>query len=132
MKALSVLGCERIDHGYHVMDDLAIAYRLADVGIHFTTCPTVASRQGWWRRDGHVLRQMWEQGLWLSINSDDPAVVRTTLSREYALAARAMELSRTQMMVLADRAIDAAWMSSKSKEALHSRFRKEFNRLPTE
>src|SRR4030095_15061301 len=34
-----LLGCERIDHGYHVIEDARITQRCADQGVVFSCCP---------------------------------------------------------------------------------------------
>jgi adenosine deaminase len=130
VRALTVLKCERIDHGYQVGMDPALAYRLAENGVHFTTCPTVAGRQGWARDDGHILKRMRDRGLWISINADDPAIIGTTLSREYAIAAKAMGVTRAEMIALGLRAIDATWQSAAEKDELRRRFTVELATLP--
>jgi len=129
VRCLSRLKCERIDHGYHLTDDPSSLYRLAENGVHFTVCPTVCNRQGWSRPEGHVLKRMHEAGLWLSVNTDDPVIVRTSLSREYALAADAMDLSVGDMADLALRAIDATWLDDSEKAALRQRFEQETSAL---
>src|SRR5205807_3908573 len=40
---LDVLGCERIDHGYHILGDDEVVKRAADEGITFTVCPTATA-----------------------------------------------------------------------------------------
>ena len=40
---LDVLGCERIDHGYHILGDDALVERCRDEGITFTVCPTATA-----------------------------------------------------------------------------------------
>ena len=37
--ALDELGCERIDHGFALLDDADLTRRLADAGIPLTVCP---------------------------------------------------------------------------------------------
>ena len=37
---LDLLGCERIDHGYHILEDEAVVERCREDRIHFTCCPT--------------------------------------------------------------------------------------------
>lgn len=128
--ALITLGCERIDHGYRMVTDNAIMYRLAESDVHFATCPTVASRQGWAKPDGHVLKQMHDTGIWLSVNSDDPAIIGTNLNREYALAAKFMDVGRAEMIEIARRTIDAAWMTGEDKARLRKRFDDEIAKIP--
>ena len=127
VKALTALNCERIDHGYQVVTNPSIAYRLAEANVHFTTCPTVAGRQGWARPEGHVLKLMRDAGLWISINADDPAIIKTSLSREYEIAAKAMNVSRYDMAELSVRTIDASWLSMSEKQTLTKRFKAELN-----
>lgn len=122
IKALGLLGCERIDHGYRAATEPAIAYRLADNGVHFTACPTVSSRQGWGAGERHILQDMHELGMWISLNSDDPAVIKTTLSRECALAEKFMKVDRQTILGINRRSIDATWLSSSEKVALRTRF----------
>jgi adenosine deaminase len=40
LTCLDTLGCERIDHGYHILEDPAVVARCRDQGIYFTCCPT--------------------------------------------------------------------------------------------
>lgn len=122
IKALTLLGCERIDHGYRAVTEPGTAYRLADNGVHFTVCPTVASRQGWAKPEGHVLKQMRDYGLWMSINSDDPEIIASNLNREYALAAKFMGVDRATMVDISTAAIEAAWLTAEEKAALRTSF----------
>ena len=123
--ALTRLEGERIDHGYRAAEDASLAYRLAENHVHFAVCPTVSSRQGWLRPTGHIIKQMYDCGMWLSINTDDPAIVGTDLNREYALAARYLGVGRREMTGIARQAIDAAWLSPEEKAKLRARFDRE-------
>src|SRR2546421_2029587 len=40
---LDLLGCERIDHGYHILGDEEVVKRARDDGITFTVCPTATA-----------------------------------------------------------------------------------------
>ena len=120
--ALTRLDCERIDHGYQAVNDPAIAYRLAENQVHFATCPTVSSRQGWAKPDGHVLKKMYDYGMWLSFHGDDPAITGSSLNREYALAAKFIGLEHEEMIQISRRTIDASWLPEDGKAELHQRF----------
>src|SRR5258705_11959911 len=45
---LDLLGCERIDHGYHILEDDAVVERCRADGIHFTCCPTSTAVASAW------------------------------------------------------------------------------------
>ncbi|MEN3283351.1 MAG: hypothetical protein V7607_4491 [Solirubrobacteraceae bacterium] len=119
---VGALRCERIDHGYHLVEDRAALYRLAGRDVHFTVCPTVCNRQGWYEPEDHVLRQMYEIGLRLSVNTDDPAIIGTDLSTEYAIAAELMGLQPADMLRLSREAIADCWLDDGAKAALTDRF----------
>ena len=41
--SLDVLACDRIDHGYHVVDDPALVAACRERGVFFTVCPTTTT-----------------------------------------------------------------------------------------
>lgn len=129
IKALTILDCERIDHGYLATTEPSIIYRLAENQVHFTTCPSVAARQGWLTEKGHVIKTMYSYGLWISIDSDDPAIMGTNLNREYALAAKFIGISRDEMIAISRRSIDASWLSEGEKEKLRKRFDEDLKQV---
>lgn len=86
---LDLLGCDRIDHGYHVLRDDRVVARCRDAGVAFNVAFTTSRRAlRPWRRES--ITEMYERGLRVTINSDDPALFPTTLAEEYRLAAEAL------------------------------------------
>ena len=73
---LDVLGCERIDHGYHILGDDALVERCRDEGITFTVCPTATAVCYFDPEDytTHPIREMAARGLKIMVNSDDPSM----------------------------------------------------------
>ncbi len=74
VEALDLLGASRIDHGVRAIEDPALMQRLACEQVPLTVCPlsnlrlcVVPDMQS------HPFRRLLEQGLKLTINSDDPA-----------------------------------------------------------
>jgi adenosine deaminase len=119
--SLDVLGCERIDHGYHVIDDPELVAACRRAGTFFTCCPTTTLYTTDWRDPGapdHAIRQMLEAGLNLTINTDDPGLMQTTLVEEYAMVAERMGASFAQLKTLSLNGIRASWLDEGTKREM--------------
>ncbi len=120
---VEVLGVERIDHGISILDDPAVAQLLVDRGIPLTVCPlsNVRIANSIRRLEDHPWPRMAAAGLHLTLNSDDPAFIRSHLGEEYAELARAFEYGFDAMAVIALAGVDAAWLTGSEQAALRSR-----------
>lgn len=131
--ALEALGCERIDHGYHVVDDPALAAACRDRGTIFTVCPTTTTHTTTFRdlaSPDHAIRRMAAAGLQLVINTDDPALFRTDLAREYTLASQKLGFTRKQLGEIALNGLRGSWLDEGTKRKWISEWRSEIDRLP--
>ena len=116
--SLDLLGCERIDHGYHVLDDPALTAACRDRGVFFTVCPTTTTHTTTFRdlsSPDHAIRRMVGAGLNIVINTDDPALFRTDLANEYALVARNFDLSPEQLKEISLNGLRASWLDEAIK-----------------
>jgi len=68
--------------------------------------------------DSHPLPRMVADGLFVTLNSDDPPFFGTTLSNEYLVAAARLGFSAAQLAGLASNAVRASFLDGASKEAL--------------
>ena len=118
--AIDLLDCERIDHGYHVIDDPELTARCVESQIPFTVCPTTTGYTTVWRdlsAEDHAIRQMAEAGLKLMVNSDDPAMFVSDLGNEYVRLHREMGLGLDTLKEMALNGIDASWIDDAAKAA---------------
>lgn len=119
--SLEVLGCERIDHGYHVIDDPALVASCRAAGTFFTCCPTTTLYTTKWRDPAapdHAIRQMLEAGLALTLNTDDPGLMQTTLLEEYMMVAEQMGASFAQLKSISLNGIRASWLDEGTKREM--------------
>jgi adenosine deaminase len=110
--AIDLLGCRRIDHGYHIVDDPALLARCRELDVLFTVCPTTTLHTTPWRdlkAPDHAIRRMIEAGLRVTINTDDPGLFATTLNREYQLLAEAFGLSTDALSRIAANGFSHNW-----------------------
>jgi adenosine deaminase len=124
---VEVLGVDRIDHGISVLDDPAVADLLVARGIPITVCPLsnvrIANTVG--RLEDHPWPRMAAAGLHLTLNSDDPAFIRSNLGEEYAALARAFDFGFETMTQIALAGVEATWLSGSDKAALRARVQAE-------
>jgi adenosine deaminase len=131
---LDVLGCERVDHGYHVLGDEAVVNRCRDDGIYFTVCPT-ATAVCYFDPDDyttHPIREMVAKGLRVMINSDDPPMFHTDIGTEYVKMVQAAEWGPDKVREFSLNGIEGSWMSDDENRRLRLQFEQELDRLEAE
>jgi adenosine deaminase len=127
---LDLLGCERIDHGYHILEDVSVVERCVEDGIHFTCCPTsTAIVYGWPDLTTHPINQMMQAGLLVHLNSDDPTMFRTDIGKEYVDFIGQNEYPPETAKQLVRNSVDASWLDASEKAALHRLFDDEIDAL---
>jgi adenosine deaminase len=130
---LDVLGCERIDHGYHILEDDAVVARCRDEGIHFTCCPTsTAVVYGWPDLTTHPINGMMSAGLLVHLNSDDPTMFRTDIGKEYVDFVGQNDYPPEVAKQLVHNGVDATWLDDAEKAELHRSFADEITALDKE
>ncbi|WP_324650102.1 hypothetical protein [Georgenia sp. H159] len=128
---LDDLACDRIDHGYFILQDEAVVERCLADQVPFT-CIFTTSRRAWrpWRRAS--IREMVGRGLKVTLASDDPGMFPTTLAQEYRIAAEELGFDRATMRRLCLNGVDASWLPDDGRAALHRRFSAELDDLEAE
>ena len=128
---LDVLGCERIDHGYHVLGDENVIRRCRDEGVMFTVCPTATAVCYFDPNDltKHPIRQMADEGLRIMINSDDPPMFHTDIGNEYVGMVQAAGWGPEKVREFVLNGVDGSWMSDDEKQRLRREFEREFDEL---
>lgn len=119
--AIEHLGAERIGHGIAAAQDPALMALLAERGIVLEVCPTsnVCTRSTP-SLDEHPLPTLVAAGVPVTINSDDPPMFGTTLTREYAVAADLLSLDRSGVVDLARAAVDASFAPDAVKTSIRA------------
>ena len=131
---LDVLGCERIDHGYHILGDEAVVTRCRDEGITFTVCPT-ATAVCYFDPDDyttHPIREMVARGLKVMINSDDPSMFHTDIGSEYVKMVNAAGWDAAKVREFSLNGVDGSWLPDDEKRRLRSEFEADLDRLERE
>src|SRR6201987_615202 len=117
------LHAERIGHGLSAAQDPdlieELAYRQIPVEICLTSnlrtgcCPTAAE---------HPVKNYFDQGMMVTLNSDDPALFGTTLAREYQFAQDTYGFTDEHLRELARNSFEASFLPAEKKLELLSLF----------
>lgn len=127
-------GCERIDHGFRLMDDAELTAKIAAERIPLTVCPTsnVVIANAVPDVAAHPFARQREAGVLAMLNSDDPAMSRVDLGSEYGIVADAFGYDLEAMEDLSLDSIEAAFMDDAEKAATRAAFGAEFDALRAE
>jgi adenosine deaminase len=119
--AIDVLLADRIEHGVRSVEDPALVAELAARRIPLDICPTSNHRLGVVSSvDQHPLRELWDAGVVVTINTDDPGFFGCSLTDEYAIAGQLLDLDRAGYAQLAMNSIEAAFAPELLKAQLRA------------
>jgi len=109
-QCLDDIGVERIDHGVNCVEDGALVQRLQASGVGLTACPISNS----YVTDGlkaREIKELLDQSLLVTINSDDPAYFPGYMNENLAALAGAAGLTKQQIVQTARNAFTIAWLA---------------------
>ncbi|WP_438766394.1 adenosine deaminase [Kushneria sp. TE3] len=117
--ALDALDVCRIDHGVRCLEDEALVARLANEQIPLTVCPlSNVYLKVFDRLEDHTLPALLDQGLCVTLNSDDPAYFGGGMLNNFLACQDAFGWDEDAFRGLARNAIEAAFMDENRRETL--------------
>jgi adenosine deaminase/aminodeoxyfutalosine deaminase len=97
------LGAERIGHGIAAVRDPALLRHLREKDIPLEICITSNLVTGVVPRlEDHPVRRLFDSGVPIVLNSDDPAMFRCSLAGEYRLAAERFGFTEAELGRIAE------------------------------
>lgn len=124
--AVEALGVRRIGHGIRSIDDPALLAYLRTRHIVLDVCPTSNVRTGAVPALGaHPLRRLFDAGVLLTVNTDDPVFFGTTLCDEYRLAARQFGFTASHLAQMTLTGARAAFLPETDRLALANELEQE-------
>ncbi|MEA2311592.1 MAG: adenosine deaminase [Solirubrobacteraceae bacterium] len=112
----------RIAHGVRAIEDPALVRELAERGTVLEVCPTsnIATRV-FDSYESHPLRALIEQGVKVTLGSDDPPYFGCTIGSEYAVARERFGLDEGKLVEITRTALEGAFADDGLKRALLAR-----------
>lgn len=131
-KALQVADSQRIGHGVRAIEDPELITHLRKRQIPLEVCPTSNIRlKVFPSLATHSLPRLMEEGLYITINSDDPPMFNTTLTNEYIVGHKSFNWEQDTIEQLVLNAVNATLLPENEREIMHREFKTVFGRLKT-
>jgi aminodeoxyfutalosine deaminase len=116
------IGAERLGHALSAGKDPELIEVLATNQVPVEICITSNLRTGCCARlEDHPVREYFENGLMVTLNSDDPALFGSDLCAEYCLAHTEFHLTLEHLRELAGNSIEASFLPPRKKLELLQR-----------
>ena len=120
--AVNVLGAERIGHGVRSIEDPELVRFLMLRKIPLEVCITSNIRTGIFPVfQDHPIATLIENGLFVTINSDDPSMFATTITDEFLLLYDRLSFGLPSIKKLTENAVEASFLDEMEKETLQRR-----------
>ena len=131
--ALRACEAVRIGHGVRCLEDPALVAELRERQIPLEVSPTSnICLKVFDRFENHALPRLLDEGLYVTINSDDPPMFNTTLTNEFIKCAEAFNLDVNMIEQLTFNALRASFLPPSVKANMERDFMQEFSRLRRE
>jgi len=131
IRAALDIGAEHIGHGVACIEDEALLEELRERRIPLEVCPTsnVFTGARCTSLAGHPVRKLFERGLMVTANTDDPALFGIELAGEFMNLHNHLGFSVDSMEVLLRNAIEASFLQPGEKAARRAHLDVEALRL---
>ena len=118
MRTIDAVRPERIGHGIHIIDDQAAIDLVKSHNITLEVSPWSNYLTNSVRRiEEHPLKQLYDLGVKVTINSDDPGVLDTNLNNEYRIAHDILGMSFEEIALCNRYALEASFVADAQKAA---------------
>ena len=131
--SLKLLGADRIDHGYTIIDNPELAEEAHRNDVHFAVVPTNSyylrtfTDEEWAYK--HPVKKMAEFGLKIFPNSDDPTMHQVSISESWLLMFNFLGFSLEDLRKMLENSIEAAWDDEATKKEWKRDWLLEFDKL---
>ena len=114
---------DRIGHGIHIIEDLNAVELVKEHGITLEVNPWSNYLTNSVRTiKEHPLKQLFDLGVKVTINSDDPEVLETNLNNEYRIAHEVLGMSMDEIMMCNRYAFEASFLPEREKVKIWEKY----------
>lgn len=115
--AINILHAERIGHGITSIQDEKLLDYLKEKQLPLEVCPTsnMFTKKIVQKMEEHPIRQFFDKGLLVTVNTDDPVFFKTTLLDELWALHTKLNFTMEEIKVLVENSFKASFLSKKKK-----------------
>jgi aminodeoxyfutalosine deaminase len=129
-ECIEALKPERIGHGVAAGSDSTLIHTIAERGISIECCPVsnlmTAVVPTW---SLHPIRKFIENGIRVSVNSDDPPMFGTDMNNEYLQLSRNMGFTLDELFRISLNSVETSFLPPEEKGRMRRRFEREYERI---
>ncbi|MBD2871153.1 adenosine deaminase [Paenibacillus arenilitoris] len=129
-EAVMGLGAQRIGHGVRMLEDPSVVKLVKEMKIPLEMCPLsniqTKAVKGW---EAYPIRRYMEQGIIVTVNTDNMTVSGTTIQKEFDLLAEHFGLTALEAAGLVMNGARAAFLEEEKKRSLIRGFEDELATL---
>ncbi len=115
------LEVSRIDHGVRSSDDPKLMAHLIQTKIPLTVCPLSNTKlRVFDNMSQHNILDMLEQGVCVTVNSDDPAYFGGYMTENFVALAQSLDMTKEQAKQLVLNSIDASFADDARKQTMRA------------
>jgi adenosine deaminase len=130
IKAAIKLGANRIGHAVHLIEDEKLYKKVKENKIPLEICLTSnVQTQVVSSYSEHPFKKFFEDGLKVTLNTDDRGVSGIDLTHEYLIAHKKYNLRISDLMRIAMNGIDALFISPIDRDNLKKKFKEEIEEI---
>ena len=114
---------DRIGHGIHAIEDMQVIELIKERGLILEINPWSNYLTNSVRTiEEHPLKKLFDLGVRLTINSDDPEVLETNLNNEYRIAHEVLGMSMDDITTCNGYAFDASFLDGAEKQRIRDKY----------
>ncbi|GGF92779.1 adenosine deaminase [Paenibacillus abyssi] len=129
-EAITKLGATRIGHGVRMRESAEVMELVRRQGIVLEMCPIsniqTKAVSSW---DAYPIRDYYDQGYLITVNTDNPTVSGTTITKEYHVLMEKFNFTLQEIAAIILNGVDAALLDEQRKQAMRQEFQRKFAEL---
>lgn len=122
-ETIELTDANRIGHGIHAIEDMQVVELIQERGITLEVNPWSNYLTSSVRTiEEHPLKKLFDLGVKVTINSDDPEVLETNLNNEYRIAHEILDMSVDDIMTCNRYGYEASFIPDEAKQRIWDKY----------